>query len=559
MAKQRLTDRQLISGITLTDLLHFVITGDTSQNPAGSSYKGTVTQLFDAFSSYTCSNPLIVDTVNACDSGITINGNVTINGSATTINTEVIQSKDNNIILNYSGNHTTALWGGITVEDGQSDGVDSLLYIDADGCWHADPGFCDLTVDGMPFTAQTPYLFVDDGSVNSITTRYTGNSITNSDYSNIGGGKDNTIDPGSDYSNIAGGLNNLIDDYTRYSVIGGGNSNQILGGEGYFNSNAIVGGERNAIDVSYFSNIAGGSGNTIDSSYYSSVGGGKGNQILNSDYSAILGGRNNILTNHNDTHIIGSNITSVSANTTHVERFNIGTIDNNESLNDVLVRDTDGTVRYRSSQSIADSFTGNTSGTCITDLFVTNLYGCSPLHIEPSGENDVYIVENGGNVGVGTTSPTEKLDISGKTKTTNFQMTSGATSGYVLTSDVDGNASWQLPLVATDLGNILFVSTNGDDSTAVKGDLHKPWENIYAAKSASTSGDTIYVLPGSWVYDNRNTTGNQLNGQIETKVNLWKNGITYYFSPGSKIIFYNQTSTGQIMYLFNPLNTGGET
>jgi hypothetical protein len=183
---------------------------------------------------------------------------------------------------------------------------------------------------------------------------------------------------------------------------------------------------------------------------------------------------------HNHSHIIGSNITSISANTTHVERFNIGTIDNNESLNDVLVRDTDGTVRYRSSQSIADSFTGdtfvtggtyssgiatftnniggtfnvtgftdtfviagifndttntlsllrndgnfvnitgvtdtftgNTSGDCITDLYVTNLYGCSPLHIEPSGLNDVYIVENGGNVGIGTTNPQYKLEVNG--------------------------------------------------------------------------------------------------------------------------------------------------
>jgi hypothetical protein len=50
---------------------------------------------------------------------------------------------------------------------------------------------------------------------------------------------------------------------------------------------------------------------------------------------------------------------------------------------------------------------------------------------------------NKGFVGIGTESPSEKLDVSGKTKTTNFQMTSGATSGYVLTSDASGNASWQ--------------------------------------------------------------------------------------------------------------------
>jgi len=140
MPKQRLTDRQLMSGVTLTDLLHFVITGDTSQNPAGSSYKGNVEQLFDAFSAYTCTNPLVLDTVNSCTTGITINGNVVINGSATTINTEVIQSKDNNIVLNYSGTHLTAIGGGITLEDGVSDGVDSRIFTNSDGVWLFDPG-----------------------------------------------------------------------------------------------------------------------------------------------------------------------------------------------------------------------------------------------------------------------------------------------------------------------------------------------------------------------------------------------------------------------------------
>ena len=140
MPKQRLTDRQIMSGVTLTDLLHFVITGDTSQNPAGSSYKGNVEQLFDAFSAYTCTNPLILDTVNSCTTGITINGDVVINGSATTINTEIIQSKDNNIVLNYSGTHLTAIGGGITLEDGVSDGVDSRIYTDSNGTWLFDPG-----------------------------------------------------------------------------------------------------------------------------------------------------------------------------------------------------------------------------------------------------------------------------------------------------------------------------------------------------------------------------------------------------------------------------------
>lgn len=35
---QRLTDRQPASGVTLNDIIHIVITGDTSQSPQGSSY-----------------------------------------------------------------------------------------------------------------------------------------------------------------------------------------------------------------------------------------------------------------------------------------------------------------------------------------------------------------------------------------------------------------------------------------------------------------------------------------------------------------------------------------
>jgi hypothetical protein len=66
------------------------------------------------------------------------------------------------------------------------------------------------------------------------------------------------------------------------------------------------------------------------------------------------------------------------------------------------------------------------------------------LLVSGSSVNDVFVVNDNGNVGIGTNSPTEKLEVSGKTKTQNLQITSGATNvGYVLTaSDSLGNTDW---------------------------------------------------------------------------------------------------------------------
>lgn len=47
-----------------------------------------------------------------------------------------------------------------------------------------------------------------------------------------------------------------------------------------------------------------------------------------------------------------------------------------------------------------------------------------------------------GNLGIGYTNPSDKLEVNGKTKTTNLQITNGATANYVLQSDAAGNGSW---------------------------------------------------------------------------------------------------------------------
>lgn len=50
MAIKKLTDISLVTGVTLTDLIHIVDVNDVTQNPAGSSFKATISQVQSALS-----------------------------------------------------------------------------------------------------------------------------------------------------------------------------------------------------------------------------------------------------------------------------------------------------------------------------------------------------------------------------------------------------------------------------------------------------------------------------------------------------------------------------
>lgn len=55
----------------------------------------------------------------------------------------------------------------------------------------------------------------------------------------------------------------------------------------------------------------------------------------------------------------------------------------------------------------------------------------------------LLLQSEGGNVGVGTRTPGEKLDVNGNIRCTGFVFPTNASAGKVLTSDASGNATWQ--------------------------------------------------------------------------------------------------------------------
>jgi hypothetical protein len=248
------------------------------------------------------------------------------------------------------------------------------------------------------------FVHVASGKINP--TNAYGNS--NSDnFSSILGGQNNTIGVTSYFNNtIAGGYNNTITGGSlgQNTILGGFNNtasgyafNALLGGYGNQVSSpgsVVVGGDYNSVNASTYtftsSIIGGGSHNLISDAEHSFIGSGYNNKLY-SNKSSIIGGQNNTV-NHSNTHIIGSNITSVTANTTHVEKLNIGTL-NGTAINVGLGLDANGMVV---SGDTSATFTGNTSGDCITDIFVSNIHSCSPLNINPLNEGNVYFGNSSG-------------------------------------------------------------------------------------------------------------------------------------------------------------------
>jgi hypothetical protein len=111
----------------------------------------------------------------------------------------------------------------------------------------------------------------------------------------------------------------------------------------------------------------------------------------------------------------------------------IGQIDNETAVREGWVRDEDDEISLDGYNAFVQITTNDgTSG-----FSVKNSAGADVFSAKSDG--DGYVAKR---LGIKTSNPTVELEVVGKTKTNQFQMSVGAIDGYVFTSNEDGDASW---------------------------------------------------------------------------------------------------------------------
>lgn len=189
------------------------------------------------------------------------------------------------------------------------------------------------------------------------------------------------------------------------------------------------------------------------------------------------------------------------------------TVTQNDTYTRVLVTDTNGKVFWRTSTTLADNLGNHTATQSITP----NANNTLDLGSTTNAFRNLYL---GGRIGIGTTSPTELLDVNGTARLR--VVTQDNTQSRLLVSDVNGKVFWRdivsvgLPFVMTSPPfNNLGVGTNVLASNT--GSLNNAFG--YSSMQYNTTGGSNAAYGSYSMWNNTEGEGNSAFGYFA----MWQN------------------------------------
>lgn len=144
------------------------------------------------------------------------------------------------------------------------------------------------------------------------------------------------------------------------------------------------------------------------------------------------------------------------------------------------------------------------------------------------GGNEGVYVKSDGKVGIGKSSPAQKLDVSGTVQMTGFKMTTGAVNNRVLTSDASGNGTWKSVSAPGDnLGNHTATQNIKLNNKWLSNDGGSEGLKVTNTGHVQTSS-TMDVLSWLWASGSiMSNSGYIMTGSSSTKPSYVANGDIY--------------------------------
>jgi hypothetical protein len=154
---------------------------------------------------------------------------------------------------------------------------------------------------------------------------------------------------------------------------------------------------------------------------------------------------------------------------------------------------------------------------------------------------------NGGNVGINTADPAERLDVDGRIKATQLQVTSGAESGRTLISDSQGRASWSSRL------RVEGTSTYVDQRLAVHTDTNAPDANLHVMGNFSGFNPVATRMA---VIENLGDNSLGFRGSTNTRHRIY-----FDYPPGTNGSFIQVANTYMVIgqHRFNAINSTSQS